>query len=423
MRHRWGKWDEPWANGCLEGKTANMTIDQRQLLDRAVVDDPYAFYDKLRDTAPVWQAGPDDIFAVTSFELLAEAARRTGDFSSVLTAFLYKNEDGVLAKLATDLGEPTLAVADPPIHSAHKQMIFPQFVSKRMALIEDELRRYANACIDRTRNLGSFEFMSEIGVAVPIRAIAMLIGFADSNDELLARTAFQLVELTSASRTLEQMGQIQLNHAEIRAWMTDQLTRRAGGESEHLLDAVKAAIDSGQFTLDQGLTTMMTLLSAGGESTSSLLGNAVRILAENPAVLARLKADRSQVPAFIEEALRIESPFRSHLRSVPRDTTLGDVAMPAGSTLLMMWGAANRDPAKFENPSAIGYGRKLQHVAFGRGIHLCVGAALARMEARIVLSALLERDVFPVLDEASAPQWEYSLQVRRHSSLPMVWPA
>lgn len=400
-----------------------MPIDQRLMLDRAVIDDPYPFYDELRAKAPVWQAGPDNIFAVTSFELLAEAARRIEDFSSVLTAFLYKNDDGVLAKIPTHLGEPTLAVADPPVHTAHKQMIFPQFVSKRMALIEEELTRYANLCIDRTREIGRFDFMAEIGVAVPIRAIAMLIGFADSNDALLARTAFQLVELTSASRTLEEMGQIQLNHGEIRIWMTDQLERRQSGENEHLLDAVKSAIDSGAFSLDQAMTTMMTLLSAGGESTSSLLGNAVRILAENPEIVARLKADPLQVPAFIEEALRIESPFRSHLRSVPRDTELGGVTLPAGSTLLMMWGAANRDPAKFENPAAINYGRKLQHVTFGRGIHLCVGAALARMEARIVLSALLARESFPVLDAGSPPQWENSLQVRRHTTLPMVWPA
>lgn len=398
-------------------------LDQSLLLDPAVVQDPYPFYDELRATAPVWQAGPDDIFAVTSFEPLADAARRIEDFSSVLTAFLYRGDDGVLAKIPADLGEPTLAVADPPVHTAHKQMIFPKFVSKRMALIEDEVTRYANACIERAREKGGFDFMAEIGVTVPIRAIAMLIGFADSNDELLARTAFQLVELTSASRTPEQMGQIRLNHAEIRTWMTDQLDRHRGGEGEHLLNAVKSAIDTGQFTFDQGLTTMMTLLSAGGESTSSLLGNAVRIIAENPDLLARLKADRCQIPAFIEEALRIESPFRSHLRSVPHDTELGGVALPAGSTLLMMWGAANRDPAKFDNPAQIKFGRKQQHVTFGRGIHLCVGAALARMEARIVLGAMLERDSFPILDEANLPQWEYSLQVRRHAALPMVWPA
>jgi cytochrome P450 len=395
-------------------------LDQALMLDRAVVQDPYPFYAELRDTAPVWQAGPQDIFAVTSFDLLAEAARRIDDFSSVLSALLYKGEDGLLAKMEVDLGDPTLAVADPPEHTVHKKLVFPQFVSQRMATIEAELTAFAETCIDRTRELGSFDFMAEIGIAVPIRAIAMLIGFEDRNDAVLAQTAFQLVELTSATRTLVQMGQIQLNHDEIRVWMQDQIERRKGGESEHVLDAIKTALDSAQFSPRQAMTTLITLLSAGGESTSSLLGNAIRILAEQPDLRRRLQQDPAMIAAFIEEAGRLESPFRSHLRSVPRDTTLGGVAIPAGSTLMLMWGAANRDPAKFDNPDAIAFGRKLQHVTFGRGIHLCVGAALARMEARIVLGALLRRDGFPVL-AGEPPEWEYSLQVRRHRTLPMAW--
>lgn len=398
-----------------------MAISHNVLLEPAVVQNPYPFYDDLRDQEPVWRASPDNIFVVTSFEHLSEAARRIEDFSSIMTSFLYKGEDGVLTKMEAGLGDPTLAVADPPVHTAHKQLIFPRFVSQRMVRIEAELTAYAEKCIERTRELGRFDFMKEIGIAVPIRAIAMLIGFNDSNDSLLARTAFQLVELTSAARTLEELAQIQLNHDEIRVWMQDELDQRPGGESEHVLDAIKNAVNSGQFSRDQAMTTMLTLLAAGGESTSSLLGNAVRILAENPDLVRLLQNDLSMVPAFIEEAGRLESPFRSHVRSVPRDTSLGGVDIPAGSTLMLMWGAANRDPAKFENPNSINFGRKLQHVTFGRGIHLCVGAALARMEARVVLIALLERGAFPRIDDGQEPVWEYSLQVRRHASLPMAW--
>jgi cytochrome P450 len=171
----------------------------------------------------------------------------------------------------------------------------------------------------------------------------------------------------------------------------------------------------------QALLVMLTLLSAGAESTASLLGNAVRILAERPALVGTLKANMDLLPAFIEEAGRLESPFRHHLRSVPRDTELGGVAVPAGSTLLLMWGAANRDPAKFENPAELSLERRPQHVTFGRGIHLCVGAALARMEARIVLTAMLARERFPIIPADAAPEWEYNLMVRRHKILPMRW--
>lgn len=398
-----------------------MTIDQKLMLDRSIMDDPYHFYDQLRSTSPVWKASHEDIYVVTSFDLLAEAARRIDDFSSVIRAFLYKGDDDVLARLPVDLGSPTLAVADPPTHTQHKQLIFPKFVSKRMMQIEDELTAYAEACIDRTIELGSFDFMSEIGLAVPIRAIAMLIGFVDRNDALLSKTALDLEEITSCTKTMAEMAQAQLNQDEIRGWMQSQLDQRAGGETEHLLDAVKTAVMSGQLKPDEAMTTLMTLLAAGGGSTAALLGNAVRLLAESPDVRRALQSDMSMLPAFIDEAGRLESPFRSHMRSVPHDTELGGTHIPEGSTVLLMWGAANRDPAKFDNPNAINYGRKLQHVTFGRGIHLCVGAALARMEARIVLGALLKRDRFPTLSASERPEWDFNMLVRRHSKLPMEW--
>jgi cytochrome P450 len=143
-----------------------------------------------------------------------------------------------------------------------------------------------------------------------------------------------------------------------------------------------------------------TLLSAGGESTTSLLGNAVRILAEQPDLQEHLRRDPEQVSKFVEEALRLESPFRYLMRYVPETTTLGGVEIPSGATVLLLWGAANRDAAEFERPDEVDLERRAprHHVSFGRGIHYCVGAPLARVEARIVLTALLERTKTITLD-------------------------
>jgi cytochrome P450 len=164
-----------------------------------------------------------------------------------------------------------------------------------------------------------------------------------------------------------------------------------------------------------------TLLSAGGESTTSLLGNAVRILAENPDLQERLRRNPEQIPTFVEEALRLEPPFRYHMRSVPKDTTLGGVDIPAGATVLLLWGAGNRDAAEFERPDEIDLQRPVPrlHMAFGRGIHHCVGAPLARVEARNVLTVLLERTSSITLDPEHPPQWVNSLMVRRHEQLPV----
>jgi cytochrome P450 len=163
------------------------------------------------------------------------------------------------------------------------------------------------------------------------------------------------------------------------------------------------------------------LLSAGGESTTSLLGKAVRILAENPDLQDDLRRDPQRVTAFIEEALRLESPFRFLMRYAPEDTELAEVDIPGGTTVLLMWGAANRDPAAFENPDDVLLDRRAprRHVAFGRGIHHCVGAPLARLEARIVLTDLLARTGRFCLDTDRTPGWVNSLMVRRHEQLPV----
>jgi cytochrome P450 len=398
-----------------------MAIDPHQLLDPHVVQDPYPFYDEVRREAPVWRVGGSNVFLVTAFEPLAEAALRVNDFSSVLTALLYKDADGLPATLPIELGEPTLATADPPVHTLHKQLMFPRFVTKRMELLEEELVGFTNARLDETETHADFDFMTAVAGAVPIHAISALIGFRNSDEQMLLQTAYDSVELTGGFKTLEELGRARLRTDEISAWMNAQLDERDGRSATDVLDAVKAAINGGQLTKGEGVTTMLTLLAAGGESTASLLGAAVRILADRPDIQAVLQKDLALLPAFIDEALRLESPFRHHLRSVPRDTELAGVPVPAGSAVMLMWGAANRDPAVFENPAELVLGRPQQHVTFGRGIHQCLGRALARLEARIVLTAMLQRQRFPKVVADQEPEWEYSLQVRRYRRLPLTW--
>lgn len=398
-----------------------MSLEPSRLLDPAEVQDPYPLYDELRRTSPVWRAGDEPIFVVSTFAMLADAARRIEDFSSHLAKMLYRRDGNLLGALEADFGPPTLGIADPPTHTMHKQLIFPRFVSRKMQLIEDELIRFARERIGNARQMGRFDFMEEVGGAVPIHAIAKLIGFTGIDERVLLKAAYDSSDIVGGTKTLDELATAQFLVDEISAWLEQQLAERDGQGSDDLLDAVKAAVLSGKLSHGEGLITMITLLSAGGESTGSLMGNAVRILAERPELQRRLRNDPQLLVPFIEEAGRLESPFRHDLRSVPHDTKLGDVEIPAGSTVMLMWGSANRDPEKFENADDITLDRKQQHVTFGRGIHLCVGAALARMEARIVLSEMLAHDTFPSLDSGDKPEWHYNLMVRRHRRLPMIW--
>jgi cytochrome P450 len=185
---------------------------------------------------------------------------------------------------------------------------------------------------------------------------------------------------------------------------------------------IGAAVAAGDLDFGAGLVIMHTLLSAGGESTTSLLGNAIHMLALNPELQARLRDEPELVLPFIEEALRLESPFRYHLRHATRTTEVQGVPIAAGSTVVLFWGAANRDPAEYDRPDDVVLDRPVpkHHLAFGRGIRFCVGAPLARLEAQIVLTQLLARIEHFALDPDHTPARVNSLMVRRFSTLPLV---
>ena len=210
--------------------------------------------------------------------------------------------------------------------------------------------------------------------------------------------------------------------AEVIAWIGDQLQRAVTGAGDGILGVIGAAVAAGDLEFAEGLVIMHTLLSAGGESTTSLLGSALHMLALNPELQARLRDDPRLVAPFIEEALRLESPFRYHMRHATRATEVHGVPIAAGSTVLLFWGAANRDPAEYDRPDDVVLDRPApkHHLAFGRGIHFCVGAPLARLEAEVVLTRLLARTEHFALDPDQPPTRVNSLVVRRFRALPLV---
>jgi cytochrome P450 len=256
---------------------------------------------------------------------------------------------------------------------------------------------------------------------VPITLTSRLIGFRGSDLDRLLQAAFDSTSLLGATLSFQQLQTLMLRSADLGAWIADQLATAADQPGDDILGAVARGIASGALGLPEGIGTLLTLLSAGGESTTSLLGNSVRILAEREDLQDQLRRQPELIPAFVEEALRLESPFRYHLRSVPENTVLGDVDIPAGATVLLFWGAANRDPAEYERPDEVVLGRQVprHHLAFGRGIHFCVGAPLARLEGRIVLTQLLEQSSSVTLDPEQPPRRVESLMVRRHERLPV----
>jgi cytochrome P450 len=392
------------------------------LLDSKVIDDPYPLYGRLHAQAPVWEVTGTGLFAVSTFELVAEAVGRVEDFSSNMNFLLYRDEAGLPCRLPFgDAGAQALATADPPMHALHRSTVFPELVARRMAELEPDIVDIATGCVTRALDSGTTEFMTEIGNVVPITVINQLIGFQNSNLHQLLRAAFDSTAMLGATLSLEELMELISRIGEIQTWLARQLSSAMTQPNEDLLGAVARGVQGGVFSHFEALTILHTLLSAGGESTTSLLGNAVRILAEHPDLQEQLRQNPGAIPAFVEEALRLEPPFRYHMRVASKNTTLGAVGIPAGSTVLLLWGAANRDASVFERPDEIDLQRQVprRHVAFGRGIHHCVGAPLARIEARIVLTVLLKHTRSITLDLEHPPKWAHSLMVRRHEQLPV----
>jgi cytochrome P450 len=390
------------------------------LLDPMVIEDPYPFYRQLHDHAPVWRVPGTAVFVVSSFALVAEAAGRVEDFSSNMLCLLYRDEGGLPSRLTYgDTAIQTLATADPPVHTVHKRTVFPEFVAKRMALLESEIANVATACVERALEGRMTDFMAIVGNIVPITMISRLIGFRNSDLDRLLQAAFDSTALLGATLPRERLIELVTRSNDLGLWIGEQLMIAMNAPGEDILGSIADGVKTGALDPRAGVIILHTLLSAGGESTTSLLGNAVRILADHQDLQAHLRENPELIPAFAEEVLRLESPFRYHMRSVPKDTMLGGVGIPADSTVLLFWGAANRDPTEFESPDELILERRRRQVAFGRGIHTCVGAPLARLEARIVLTALLEHTSSITLDPGRPPKWVDSLEVRRYERLPV----
>lgn len=398
-------------------------LTSQVLLDPAVVDDPYPLYRTLLEQAPVWQVPDTTVFVVSSFAATTEAARRVEDLSSNLRNLVYRGETGAPELLPFGDGDSdVLATADPPVHTLHRGTVFPELVARRMRELRGEVAEIADAHIEPAVAAGRFDAMSAIANAVPIRVVSRLIGFQDEDPETLLLAAFESTTLVSASLALDAMTSSMEHTMEVNAWIDQQLQQAIQQGGDGILGVVAKAVTDGTLEHHAGVVIMQTLLSAGGESTTSLLGNAIHILATRSDLQDRLRDDPSLVVPFVEEVLRVESPFRHHLRHAVRTTELAGVTIPAGSTVLLLWAAANRDPEEYDRPDEILLDRPSarHHLGFGRGIHLCVGAPLARLEAEVVLTALLASTSSIGLDAENPPTRVNSLMVRRFETLPVV---
>lgn len=359
---------------------------------------------------------------MTAWDLIAEAVARPDDFSSNLTATMVWHDDGTVGEYPiAELGSPVhvLATADDPEHKQHRALVMPSLVARRVRALE----RFIDTTVERLWDGGlhhkQIDWVQAVAQRLPMAVVAELLGFPAYDIDDLVRWSFAATTLLDGVVSAGQLDTASEAVGELTAYLSEAFEMALTRPGENVMGDLARIVATGAITRDTAVLIAVQLVAAGAESTVSLLGSAVLLLGNNPDVVARLRTNRDLVPTFIEEALRLESPFRGHYRHVVGNTQLGGVALPAGSHLYLMWGAANRDPATFDDAGTIDLDptARRTHMAFGKGIHLCVGAALARLEGRLAIEYLLDRTPRGLSIDTSDPQWERSLLVRRLTTL------
>lgn len=365
-----------------------------QLFSPESLDDPYALLANLRAGGPLCYLPGQDLYLVVGHDAVREALSRPDVFSSNIVGVLQRGEAGVGFAANIRDGSDVLATADAPTHTAHRRLVQSRFSRRSVAELTAVIDALVVPRVAELVRAGGGDWMAAVAAHVPVRVIGAIIGLPDVDADRLAHWSDVAVELLGGTATPDRMAVIVAGVTEFVAYLSSHLAAAIAGDQERtdtVLDTVADAVRLGTLTSEQGILFLVQLVTAGAESTTSLIGNALRLLATDSNLQARVRADPELVSALIEEAVRLESPFRGHFRVLGEDAELAGHRLAAGSRLMLLWGSANRDDAVFDHPDQLDLHRPNAkvHNSFGHGIHFCLGAHLARLEAQRSVVALL----------------------------------
>jgi cytochrome P450 len=377
-----------------------VTIESDVYFDPYDVDiyaDPYLVFRRLREEAPLYYNEAYDFYAVSRFD---DVERGFVDHETFSSAY-----GGVLEAIKAQFHAPkgVFIMEDPPLHTAHRGVLSRVFTPKRMNALEPQIRRYCAAVLDPLVGGDRFDFVLDLGAKMPMRVIGMLLGIPEDDQEAVRVGADERLrrEPGKPLRYRERQFTDDEFFGEYIDWRAehpadDLMTQLLKVEFEDEAGTVR------QLTREEILTFVNVLASAGNETTNRLIGWTGKVLGDHPDQRRELVEDRTLIPNAIEELLRFEPPSIHGARYVARDVAFYGQTVPAGSAIMLLRGSANRDHRMFPpDGDVFDIHRTIgHHLAFGYGIHFCLGAALARLEGRIALDELLNR----------FPDWDVDLE-------------
>jgi len=350
--------------------------------------DPYPIWRRLREEQPLYYNERYDFYALSRFEDVERALKDWTTYSSAKGTLLE------LIRADIEMPPGTFIFEDPPTHDLHRGLMSRVFTPRKMNAIEPKVREFCARSLDPLVGSGSFDFIADLGAQMPMRTIGMLLGVPEQDQEAIRDRIDAGLRLESGEMPEVSQDRAQFNDSDFGDYIDWRM--------EHPSDDLMTELIQAEFEDSDGTRRRLTrneilgyiglIAGAGNETTTRLIGWTGKVLAEHPEQRQALVDDPSLIPNAIEELLRYEAPSPVQARYVTADVEHYGQVVPAGSAILLLNGAANRDDRKFSDGDSFDIHRKIDHhLTFGYGLHFCLGAALARLEGRVALDEVLKR--------------------------------
>jgi cytochrome P450 len=377
--------------------------------DFEIDDDPYPVWKRMRDATPLYHNEKFGFYALSRYEDVARELTNWNDYRSGKGTII----EVILNRVEVPPG--VILFEDPPIHDAHRRLLSGVFTPRRMAAVEPLAREFCRRALEPLSGADTFDFIADLGAWMPMRTIGYLLGIPEDRQVAIRQSTDRLLELDDggpgdvAADMLTQSGSMLEEFIDWRYEhpSDDLMTELVNAEAEEPDGSRR------RLTRQEVLTYTGTVVGAGNETTTRLIGFAGALLSDHPEQRRELAADFSLIPGAVEEILRYEAPSPVQARYVARDAEHYGQQVPEGSVMLLLNGSANRDERQFPDADRFDIHRKAAHLSFGQGIHFCLGAALARVQARVALEEVLSR----------WPDWEvdYDKAKRAHTTSVRGW--
>jgi cytochrome P450 len=392
----------PGANAMLEAALASAQFSV----------DPHPTYRRLREIAPVYWHELGRQWLVTSFDLVDEVLADPQRFSSVGAELAHVDQLGEDGRAATPVlhahfAANQLNIADPPEHTRIRRALARPFLTREVRRYEAQVAAIAGRLIDAGGRRP--DVVSDLAEPLPVEVIAVVIGVPESHRTRIPVITMDQRRFFGTTPPTPQLAEPFDEH--LREWhdlLVGWIDERRAAPCDDVLTRVAALVDDGTLALDEAVATCLHLVIAGNSTPTALIGNAVYSLLAHPEQFDVLAASPLLLTNCIEETLRYEAPLPRDRRIATCDTELGGAAIRRGDRVVAVLAAANRDPEHFADPDTYDIARSFtagHHASFGRGIHFCLGAPVARLETAVALTVLFDRFPRPRLVPGFVPDW------------------